>query len=79
MNEEVQNFENMILDKENTQEIKYNIDRDIEASVKYEYLCDSFGKEKANSAIKEAGLEMADIYDLDNFNIIAEILNKSSI
>jgi hypothetical protein len=79
MNEEVQKFEEMILDKENTQEIKYNIDRDIEASVKYEYLCESFGKEKANSAIKEAGLEMADIYDLDNFNIIAEILNKSSI
>jgi len=79
MNEEVQNFENMILDKENTQEIKYNIDRDIEASVKYQYLCESFGKEKTDSAIKEAGLEMTDIYDLDNFNIIAEILNKSSI
>ena len=79
MNEEVQKFEEMILDKENTHEIKYNIDRDIEASVKYEYLCESFGKEKTDSAIKEAGLEMTDIYDLDNFNIIAEILNKSSI
>jgi hypothetical protein len=79
MNEEVQKFEEMILDKENTHEIKYNIDRDIEASVKYQYLCESFGKEKTDSAIKEAGLEMTDIYDLDNFNIIAEILNKSSI
>ena len=79
MNEEVQKFEEMILDKENTHEIKYNIDRDIEDSVKYQYLCESFGKEKTDSAIKEAGLEMTDIYDLDNFNIIAEILNKSSI
>ena len=79
MNEEVHKFEKMILDNKNTQDIKYNIDRDIESSVKYEYLCESFGKEKTDSAIKEAGLEMTDIYDLDNFNIIAEILNKSSI
>ena len=79
MKENIQNFENMILNKENTEEIKYTVDSNMEALVKYEYLCESFGKEKANSAIKEAGLELADIYDLDNFNIIAEILNKSSI
>ena len=76
MEENIQNFENIIL---NTKEIKYTLDRDIEASVKYEYLCDSFGKEKTDLAIKESGLEMADLYDLDNFNIVAEILNESSI
>lgn len=76
MEENIQNFENIIL---NTKEIKYTVDRDIEASVKYEYLCDSFGKEKTDLAIKESGLEMADLYDLDNFNIVAEILNESSI
>lgn len=76
MEENIQNFENIIL---NTKEIKYTVDRDIEASVKYEYLCDGFGKEKTDLAIKESGLEMADLYDLDNFNIVAEILNESSI
>jgi hypothetical protein len=76
MEENIQNFENIIL---NTKEIKYTVDRDIESSVKYEYLCDSFGKEKTDSAIKESGLEMTDLYDLDNFNIVAEILNESSI
>ena len=76
MEENIQNFENIIL---NTKEIKYTVDRDIEASVKYEYLCDSFGKEKTDLAIKESGLEMTDLYDLDNFNIVAEILNESSI
>jgi hypothetical protein len=51
----------------------------MEALVKYEYLCDSFGKKKTNSAIKESGLEMVDLYDPGNFNIVAEILNESSI
>jgi hypothetical protein len=76
MEENIQNFENIIL---NTKEIKYTVDRAIESSVKYEYLCDGFGKEKTDSAIKESGLEMTDLYDLDNFNIVAEILNESSI
>jgi hypothetical protein len=79
MNEEVQKFEEMILDNKNTPEIKYNIDRDIEASVKYEYLCECFGKEKTDSAIKESELEISDLHDLSNFNIVTEILNKSSI
>jgi len=79
MNEEVQKFEEMIPDNKNTPDIKYNIDRDIEASVKYEYLCESFGKEKTDSAIKESELEISDLHDLSNFNIVTEILNKSSI
>jgi hypothetical protein len=79
MNEEVQKFEEMILDNKNTPEIKYNIDRDIEASVKYEYLCESFGKEKTDSAIKESGFNLHDLYNIDSFNIIAGILNNTSI
>jgi hypothetical protein len=79
MNENVQKFEKIILDTKNTDEIKYTIDRNIEASVKYEYLCESFGKEETDSAIAESGFEMVDLYDIDNFNIIAEILNNPSI
>ena len=77
MKENIQNFENMILNKENTEEIKYTVDINMEALVKYEYLCDSFGKEKTDLAIKESGLEMTDLYDIDNFNNLVEILNKS--
>jgi hypothetical protein len=69
----------MILNKENTEEIKYTIDSNMEALVKYEYLCESFGKEKTDSAIKESGFEMTDLHDLDNFNTVAGILNESSI
>jgi hypothetical protein len=79
MNEKVSDFEKIILDNKNTPEIRYSVDRNVEASVKYEYLCESFGKEETDSAIKESGFDMIDLYDLDNFNIVAEILNKSSI
>ena len=79
MRENIQNFENMILNKENTEEIKYSIDRNMESLVKYEYLCDSFGKEKTDLGIKESGLEMTDLYDLNNFNTVVEILNEPSI
>ena len=77
MSENIQNFENMILNKENTEEIKYTVDCNTEALVRYEYLCESFGKEKTDLAIKESGLEMTDLYDIDNFNNLVEILNKS--
>jgi hypothetical protein len=79
MNEKVSDFEKIILDNKNTPEIRYSVDRNIEASVKYEYLCESFGKDETDSAIKESGFNVTDLHDLDNFNIIAEILNKSSI
>jgi hypothetical protein len=76
MEDNIQNFENIIL---NTKEIKYTVDCNTEALVRYEYLCDSFSKEKTDSAIKESGLEMTDLHDLDNFNTVAGILNESSI
>lgn len=79
MNDNLQDFENVILNKENTKEIKYTIDTDIETSVRYEYLCEMFGKEKTDVAIKESGFEISDLYHIDTFNIITEILNESSI
>ena len=51
----------------------------MEALVKYEYLCDSFGKEKTDLGIKKSGLEMTDLYDINNFNTVARILNETSI
>ena len=79
MKENIQNFENMILNKENTEEIKYTVDSNMEALVKYEYLCDSFGKEKTDLGIKKSGLEMTDLYDINNFNTVARILNETYI
>ena len=79
MSENIQNFENIILNKENTKEIKYTVDCNTEALVMYEYLCESFGKEKTDLAIEKSFLEMTDLHDLNNFNKVVEILNVSSI
>ena len=79
MKENIQNFENIILNKENTKEIKYTVDCNTEALVRYEYLCESFGKEKTDLGIKKSGLEMTDLYDINNFNTVARILNETSI
>jgi len=79
MSENIQNFENIILNKENTKEIKYTIDSNMEALVRYEYLCESFSKEKTDLAIEKSFLKMTDLYDLNNFNTVVEILNVSSI
>jgi hypothetical protein len=77
MDKNVQNFENVILDNKNTIDIKYNVDKNIEASVRYQYLCESFNNKEVDSAIAELGITMLELYDIDNFNNLVEILNKS--
>ena len=49
---EIQDFENSINNSDNT-EIKYTIDRSIEASVKYDYLTEIYGKEKVDSIVPD--------------------------
>ena len=49
---EIQDFENSINNSDNT-EIKYTIDRSIEASVKYDYLTEIYGKEKVDSVVPD--------------------------
>lgn len=49
---EIQDFENSINNPDNT-EIKYTIDRSIEASVKYDYLTETYGKEKVDAVVPD--------------------------
>ena len=49
---EIQDFENSINNSDNT-EIKYTIDRSIEASVKYDYLTEIYGKEKVDAVVPD--------------------------
>ena len=77
MNENVQNFENVILDDKNTSDIKYSVDKNIEASVRYQYLCESFDGKEVDSVIAELSITMLDLYDTNNFNDVVKILNKA--
>ena len=59
---EIQDFENSINNPDNT-EIKYTIDRSIEASVKYDYLTEVYGKEKVDAVVPDFSV----LYDHEVF------------
>lgn len=66
---EIEDFENQIFDKEKNPGIKYTIDHSIEASVKYEFLIESYGKEKVDALV-------SDFHDLRNYDYFLEISSK---
>ena len=75
-NEHFENFENTILDQGKTGEIKYTIDRDIEASVRYDFLRDLHGGENVKLALESEGKTFIDLSDTDLFRSIRERLSK---
>ena len=56
-------FEKVILDKENGNQIKYSVDRDIEASVKYDFLCEKYGKERVDLFLSDLQRTFVDLCD----------------
>jgi hypothetical protein len=58
---ELQEFEDLINDPANN-EVKYSIDRSIEASVKYSYLTEKYGKEAVDKLVPDT-LTLSD-YDV---------------
>lgn len=66
---ELQNFENELFDKTKNPTIKYNIDHSIEASVKYEFLIETYGKDKVNTVVPD----FQKLYDQSYF---IEVQNK---
>lgn len=70
---EIQDFENSINGQENT-EIKYTIDRSIEASVRYDYLVENYTKERVDSIVPD----FLELYDSEFFAEIKEKLESSN-
>lgn len=68
---EIEDFEKSINGPENS-EIKYTIDRSIEASVRYEYLIENYGKEKVDSVIPD----FLELYDSEIFSEIKKKLES---
>lgn len=68
---EIQDFENSINSPENT-EIKYTIDRSIEASVRYDYLVENYTKEKVDALVPD----FLELYDTDTFVSVKEKLES---
>lgn len=66
---ELQEFEDQIFDKEKNPNVKYNVDQTIEASVKYDFLIENYGKEKVDALVP-------DFHQLYDFPYFQEIHNK---
>ena len=70
--ENFENFEKVILNKEKTPSIKYRIDENMEAAVKYQFLCDSYGKDRVQSVLTDLNLSFLDLANQDSFKKISE-------
>jgi hypothetical protein len=70
--ENFENFEKVILNNEKTPSIKYRIDENMEAAVKYQFLCDSYGKDRVQSVLTDLNLSFLDLANQDSFKKISE-------
>lgn len=67
-------FEKKILNTENTGSIKYSVDKNIEAAVKLQFLFDSYGQDRVESAMKELGMSLGDLANLENFEKVSKAI-----
>ncbi len=62
--------ESILLDEEKTGQIKYSIDRAIEADVKYSYLKDTYGKEHVDAVLASLGKDFMELNDPEVFEAV---------
>jgi hypothetical protein len=74
--EDFEKFEKTILDSEKTQAIKYKVDISMEAAVKYQFLCETYGKDRVQSTLDELNLKFTDIADPEKFKQISEKISQ---
>ena len=72
MSKKFNEFEESLNDPKINTNIKYTLDRGIEASVNYEYLCEQYGKEIVDSLVDDFII----LSDYDNFLLIKDKLEK---
>jgi hypothetical protein len=69
---EIEEFEQKISNQDMNAQIKYRVDRSIEASVKYEYLVEKYGEEEVEALVKD----VIDLFDVDFYNIVKKKLES---
>ncbi len=69
---ELDEFEQKISNQEINSQIKYRVDRALEASIKYEYLVETFGEEEVDSLVKDK----IDLFNVDFYNEIKQKLES---
>jgi hypothetical protein len=68
-------FESEIFDETKNSTIKYSIDRDIEASVRYDFLQETYGKERVDEVLSDKGKNFLELCDSECYSMISENLS----
>lgn len=76
MQDELNQFEGQLMNN-GSSEIKYSIDRDIEASVRQVFLSENYGKENVDNALMSIQKNFLDLWDTQIFSQVTEILNQA--
>jgi len=71
-------FEKKILNPANTGGIKYSIDRDIEASVRWDYLKENFPNRNINEILNRAGKSVLDLSEPAFYSEVLKKLNENA-
>ena len=69
---EIEEFEQKISNQDMNAQIKYRVDRSIEASVKYEYLVEKYGEKEVEALVKDA----IDLFNVDFYNTVKKKLES---
>jgi hypothetical protein len=69
--QEIKDFEEL-LSSEGNSDIKYVIDTNMESSVKYDYLVETYGKEIVDSVVDKK----ENLFDCDYYSSVIAILEK---
>jgi hypothetical protein len=76
MKDELRQFEDKIINN-GSSEIKYSIDRDIEASVRYDFLQETYGKERVDEVLSDKGKNFLELCDTEYYTMISESLSAN--
>jgi hypothetical protein len=71
---ELEEFEQKVNNQDMNSQIKYRVDRSLEASIKYEYLVETYGEEKVGELVKD----VIDLFDVDFYNSVKKKLQSGS-
>ena len=76
-NKNIIEFEKKILDPNNSPEIKYSIDLEIDGAVKYDFLSEIYGSINVDLALKDFDKKSRDLADAEVFHLVSERLSKN--
>jgi hypothetical protein len=68
-------FEETLLTEGSNNDIKYSIDRDLEGAVRYDFLQETYGKDRVDEVLRDNGKGFLELGDTEYYALILETLS----